>query len=251
MNSLENLLDWCKNKNIIVAGGGPSLDVCEKELEYFCGADSLFILADVVAEKFILKYPETNRLIFTVENRHHRYLSNVRGERIAVYRGARERNMNISVNECFSFHFDFESNVKDSMMLKSPGTVMGAALYWALYVAIRHKRRQTVYLLGMDLCYLENQIYNRYCKFNEKRDFFNNRETREWNAMLQRTSTGIMQNNSVIKTSFEFQRARENMETLIQNTPDIQIIDFSPVGISGKFVKKSIPGKIKAEIIAT
>jgi hypothetical protein len=252
MESLEKLLSWCSRKNIVVVGGGPSLDFCLQELDHLVKEDSVFLLTDIVSANFIKLYPDSNRLIFTVESKRHNYLLGLLNERIACYYRADKKNYNEKLNQCYAFHFDIDENEKNriktdnSYAMKSPGTVAGAIIYWGLVAANVNQQKSQMILLGVDLSYIDNQVYNRLCKFTFLQNYWTNRENREWTAVLQRTANMEYVNGYVIRTSREFSLTREKLGVLLSREK-FNLYDYSPMGISANFVKKVIPAKISSE----
>jgi len=131
----------------------------------------------------------------------------------------------------------------------SPGTVAGAAIFFALSMAMTALTRNTpVILFGIDLFYIDNQVYNRLCKYEIIRDFWTNRESREWVGVLRRTSYIEIINGSMVRTSAEFLVTRTNLQLLIQKFNKVVVMDYSPLGISPEYVKKMVPKKISSEI---
>ncbi|MDH4263398.1 MAG: hypothetical protein OEV78_10185 [Spirochaetia bacterium] len=247
MESLEKLISWCSRKNIVVIGGGPSLDVCIDEITNLIGDDTVFLLTDIVSSNFIKMFPESNRLIFTVEPRRHNYLINLQNELIACYLRAEKKNFSEKNNKCYMFHFDIdELDTEDSLSIKSPGTVSGAIIYWSLMVSKFNGNKSSIFLFGIDLCYIDNQVYNRLCQFTFKHDYWNNRESREWVAILKRTANIIYFNGFLIRSSFEFSTTKKKLEILLEGGGNV-VYDYSPLGISSNFVKKVIPNKISSE----
>lgn len=279
MQSLEALGDWCASANIVIIGGGVSLDQCDHEITQLAAdkENTVFFLADIVSEKFIRLYPGARVLVFSVENRYHHFLKLLRGQKIAIYTKANERNRPRlgakapNRNTYFRFHFDFDNAENGpSMLLKSAGTVIGPAVYWALYLSLLYNNKvENIYLLGLDFYYLENQMYNRFCSSSLLRTYWQNRETSEWIRVLKKTSHIETQGPYVLRTSAEFKKTMENLEILIRNSKTgANLYDFSPLGIgrggspvikigqgsdtrTGEIVKKIIPKKIKDQIFAT
>lgn len=252
--SLEILKEWSAAENIAVVGGGPSLDLCHDDIRDLLKKDTLFLLSDIVSQKFITEFPQSKRLIFTVEQRNHGYLRTIENEKIAMYIYARRNNLNCLLNKVYNFHFDFDNNIshKESFQMKSAGTVSGSAIYWALYVTLSCNQVKSIYLLGIDLYYIDNQVYSKMCNFSHKRNYFDNRETRELNAIFKKSSIFLVSGNFLVKTSIEFNKTRENLNILLEKYKDmIPIYDFSPLGVDSGIVKKIIPAKIKSELSAT
>jgi len=245
MESLKDLLPKLGQKNIAVIGGGPSLDFCMPEIASLAHDDTLFLLTDIVSENFIKMFPGSSRMVFTVEPRRHNYLGAMVNEQIAFHCGARKRNFNQRENSCYMFHFDFDSAVPaNSFAMKSPGTVAGAIIYWALQVARQNGDAAQILLFGVDLSYIDNQVYNRLCKFSFHQNYWNNRETREWAAILQRTADIEFKEGYLVRSSREFSLTKENLGILLENYKYTRLFDYSPMGISAKYVKKRIPGEI-------
>lgn len=251
MESLEKLLPSCTHKNIVVVGAGPSLDFCMPEIADLASDDTLFLLTDIVSENFIKVFPHSQRLVFTVESRRHNYLSALVNERIAVYSKAQKKNYKNykeAQNRCYGFHFDMDVLEPDqhekSFAMKSPGTVAGAAIYWALAVSALNSGKPRIILFGIDLSYIDNQVYNRLCKFSFTQNYWHNRESREWVAILQRTSEIEFKEGYVIRSSREFSLTKEKLGILLAGFANTRLLDYSPMGISAEYVKKTIPGKI-------
>lgn len=248
MESLENTLNYCLCRNIAIIGGGPSLDFSMEEIEHLYRQDTVFFLTDIISDNFIKIFPDSKRLIFTVEAKPHNYLKNLANEKIAAHVRADTRNYSKKKNHCYSFHFDIDKpGIKNSFEMKSPGTVAGAAIYWALSVSKRNQNPNNIILFGIDLSYIDNQVYNRLCKFSFQQDYWTKRENREWIAILKKTADIQFSYGYVIRSSREFSMTKEKLEILIQNQKNIMIMDYSPMGISENLVKKVIPKKIMFE----
>lgn len=254
-SSLEEFLPGLKARKVVIAGAGPSLDYCRHEIKENIAADSLFFLTDIIAANFIRLYPKARRIIFTVECRLHAYLKSLQNEEIAFYTGASRANLPVSIKDLYLFHFDFDE--KDSGFLSgvstrlvSPGTVSGAALAAALYLAKKGRRLTEIDLLGVDFSYPEERIYSRMAyRPGEESPYFNRRENREYHSMVARGSRLWLKQGFGIVTSEEFFRAKKNFETLLLSIPgsaldSLLINDFSPLGLSAGVCKK-IPHLLK------
>jgi len=239
---------------VVVVGAGPSLDYCHHEIKENFDTNALFFLTDIVAANFIRHYPQSRRLIFSVEHRLHGYLKSLKNEEIAFYTGANRANLPTIENRLFRFHFDFDEKKSaymssHSTRLVSPGTVAGAALAAALYLAKESQNRVEIDLLGIDFAYPEERVYSRLAYRPVQSSYWNRRESREYEAILARSSRVWLKNGFAIPTSEEFFRAKENFETLLLSIPGstlegVQVNDFSPLGL-GAGVMKKIPHGMK------
>ncbi|MDH5719898.1 MAG: hypothetical protein OEZ13_04665 [Spirochaetia bacterium] len=245
--NLEKLLPAMQNGRYCIIGAGPSLDFCEKEITELAEKETTFLLSDSVASSFIKIYPNTKRIIFTVEARYHLYLKTLKKESIAFYIHANKRNLSEEETAIYLFQFVYDLKKSDlkTTVLVSPGTVAGAMLSWALYSAknLKFKSTPEIYLLGVDLAYADNMIYSRL--FSAKYEAFNlffNRETHEYIASLKKSSYAYLINGFPVRTSDEFYKTKKNIEKLIDtiNFP-LRIYDYSPLGIVSAKVEKRAP----------
>jgi len=226
-------------KNYVLIAGGPSLDYWLNEIEALSLQNTLFFLTDVVALKFIQKYPKSRRMIFSLESRIHLYLKGLEAENIAFYYKANKANVDFSKNRIFLFHFDFDPEIEYSTRISSPGTVAGAIFYWVISELFKKSGRTKLHLFGLDLAYPDNQMYNRLSRTHYKDSYWNRKEKSEWIMVLKRSAWVIPRGGFLIRTSEEFKSTRENLEIFIEKWGNkIEIYDYSPLGIGSNYVKK-------------
>ena len=253
--ALENLLRKCDFSSVVLVGAGPSLDYCTHEIEEALEKGALFFLTDIVARQFVHRYPSSHRVIFSVENRRHDYLQSLYDEDLAFYAEAGRYNLPRCSNRVYLFHFDFDQKnlpqlADVSTCLVSPGTVAGAALSAALYLARLNAKMREIRLLGLDFSYPEERVYARMAASDRfPGNYWRRREVHEWEAAAMRGSRFQVVGGYVIRTSEEFYRSKENFEILLgsiegSSIEGITIIDYSPLGLSRHVIKK-IPASMK------
>ena len=250
--SLEKLLPLMKNGKYCLIGAGPSLDLCLQEIEECLKNNFVFLISDSVAVSFLKRFPESKRIIFTVENRYHSYLKRLENENIAVYINYNERNIpRNKKNNIFGFQFVFDAPEKHKNMIRliSAGTVAGAMFSWVLYAAkiLKFDNKPELTLLGTDLAYIDGMVYSKFflSKHHDSSCFLN-RETHEYLASLKKSSYAWVKHDQIIKTSEEFYQTKKNLEKIIDtiNFP-LNIYDYSPLGINSAKVEKKIPSSLK------
>lgn len=214
---------------MVLIGAGPSISFWYQNIIDLANNGALLLAADSAARGLLPLLPSHAKLIvFSVEKRSHSYLRSLpHAIPIALYWQANWDNVPKKVEP---FVFQFVAENQPWLQLVSPGTVMGAALAYALY---RHKAAQQgeVHLFGIDFCYLDQQVYsplvyhhlplvNRLARY----------ENMEYIRVLKKTSCLFEQNHWLIRTNSELLIARSNMARLINSvTTPLSIFNYSPI----------------------
>ena len=252
---LHDLKGELNCSHIVILGAGPSLNYVEPVIEKFCANNALFLIPDVLARSFIKKYPTSNRIIFTLENRRHPYLFGLANEKIAVYYKTNILNLPKASNSIYLFHFDFDNDFNkesiESTQVVSPGTVTGAAFAWAIQTIYSEYNQKVesihVHTMGVDLSYPDCQMYGRLAQYPMLNDYWLNRETSEWERVLKKTTHAILKNGYIIRTCDEFIKTKQNLETMLETVDSrLKLFDYSPLGIEHPVCAKWDP-KINSE----
>lgn len=244
-----------------VVGAGPSLDLCEEDILQFIEKKVIFILSDVIALYFIQKFPQSKRLVITVEKRSHVYLKQLQNEHIFFYHGVRRDNLP-QKNFLYPFYLSHEHVAQISSLPKpmqkklfhlvSPGTVGGLSLSLAFFLLLYHPKvkprekktnvEKKVFCMGLDFSYPDVRVFSRYANIFLPTTRFYSRESYELITVFKKTSTFDMKMGQVIRGSAEFGLAAENCARLIESLPpQVQVEDFSPLGINSVRIKKRVP----------
>lgn len=227
-----------------LVAAGVSLDACSAQIEQLLKEEIVFILSDIIAFSFIKKYPQSKRLIITVEYRPHNYLKKLKHEHIFFYRSGRRDNLTAS-NFCYPFILMGEKlSAWQELALVSPGTVGGLSLSLAFYLLLFHPHKtrgqQKISLLGLDFSYAHARLFSRYVQVHLSFSRLYSRELYELEAVYKKTSHWQMSKGQLLRSSAEFILAAQNCTRLLETAPaEIELIDFSPWGISSQRLKKS------------
>lgn len=236
--------EWLHNHYCLVAAG-PSLDNCSVQIDKLIKKNTIFILSDIIAFSFIQKYPQSKRLIITVEHRPHNYLKKLKQEHIFFYRGGRRDNLTAS-NFCYPFVLAGEKlSAWQELILVSPGTVGGLSLSLSFFLLLFHPqktaiKKKNITLIGFDLSYVHARLFSRYVQVHLPFSRLYSRELYELETVYKKTSHWQMQQGQLLRSSAEFVLAAQNCAQLIKTAPqEVELEDFSPWGISTHRLKKS------------
>lgn len=248
-------------------GAGPSLDLCEQDiLQFIKKNDTIFVLSDSVAQFFIDRFPQSKRVIITVEKRPHSYLKQLKNEHIFFYHGVRLDNLP-KQNFLYPFYLSHESlteifspasssapllsrlslSHEKFFHLVSPGTVGGLSLSLAFFLQLYHPQakkhtEKKVTCMGLDFSYLDNRVFSRYAKIYFEANRFASREQYELIVVYQKTSELLFKFGQAIRSCAEFSLANKNCVQLIESLPpQVSVEDFSPLGIDSVRTKKRVP----------
>jgi hypothetical protein len=222
-------------------GAGPSLDYCDREIADLQSAGAQFLLSDSIAAAFLKRWPASNAAVFTVEMRRHPYLCRINGKiTLFAYQRSNPRNYAAYVGMKVR-KFKLLGEEGDLPALYSPGTVLGTMLSFA--VDSLNAVGGEIHLLGVDLSYIDNQVYCRYIGDHAPPvNRLASREFWQFEMSLKKASGLLLKSGFAIRTSLEFMQARKNMCAFIEQIPEhIKVIEYSPLGLDCKRVEKRIP----------
>ncbi len=161
---------------------------------------------------------------------------------VYAYHRAHPRNLRLSdKSEIILFKLLGEQG--EFPALYSPGTVMGTMLSFA--VGCLAESGGEIHLLGADLFYVDDQVYNRYIDPHAPPTHRTaSREFWQYEMVLKKSSGILTKSGFAIRTSFEFMQTRENMRAFVRQLPDnLHICEYSPLGLDCERVQKRIPGE--------
>lgn len=238
----EDLTSTKKERVVVIVGAGISLDNFFPRMEEILSLNPLFLLADSIASVFIRHFPQVPRVVFSVEQRRHTYLKSLSGEKIFFYCGGERRNLPEEKRNNKVSYFSLKGSLESCpLQFSSPGTVAGIAFAYALHV-LDIESPASIIFAGLDFSYPENRIYSRAISYSHLFNRLKVRESHEYVAVLSKSAYGIIREEKMLRTSAEFQVARENFRTIIDQLPDsISLFDMSSVGITSPRITKIFP----------
>ncbi len=212
-------------------------------IEDLAAAGCRFLVSDSVAAGFLRRWPGLDAAVFTVELRRHPYLLRLsHATPVYAYHRAHPRNLRLHLKgDIIPFKLSGEQG--DFMALYSPGTVMGTMLSFA--AGSLAERGGEIHLLGADLFYIDDQVYNRYIDpHTPPINRITSREFWQYEMVLKKSSGVLAKSGFAIRTSFEFMQSRENMRAFVRQLPEnLHICEYSPLGLDCERVQKRIPGE--------
>ncbi|HRP70508.1 MAG TPA: hypothetical protein PLY93_13350 [Turneriella sp.] len=230
---------------IALVGAGPSLDLCLDVMNTLVARGAFFCVADSVAVAFQKKFPQTPFCVFTVETRRHAYLLRLKKNPAApvtlwAYHNANARNL-IKFHQGYTIQrFKLVGEEGGLPTLYSPGTVFGVMLAFAME---RIAPRGEIHLIGADFSYLDQRIYTRFLEPHTPlttRLF--TREIWQLEMVFKKTSQVILKHGVVVRTSFEFLNARENIRAFVERLGEgVRLVEYSPLGVDTAWVEKRAP----------
>ncbi|MCS6984816.1 MAG: hypothetical protein NZM25_06810 [Leptospiraceae bacterium] len=228
-----------EGREIALVGAGPSLLFWKNEISRL-KEKALFLVADIVARGFVRAFGAAHKmLVFSVESKRHSYLISLpKHIPIAFYARGNLRNLP-RYNPVYFFALMAED--QPFLKLPSPGTVMGLALAYALYLLRGYGG--VLHFFGMDLAFLDGMVYAPMVySFGGGCSRLHPYEQQELVRSYQRGTSFIKERNFVIRTSAEFLQARQNILQLLKtvNFP-LEILNYSPVSLPLPQVTQMIP----------
>lgn len=227
-------------QEIALVGAGPSLDLWYWQLQQL-KEKALFFIVDIVASGFFKKFGIPKHcLVFSVEKKRHLYLQNLsKNIPLAVYSGINWRNI---PQENPVYVFSLVGEKSPFLALVSPGTVMGLAFAYSLYL-FQKQGGGILHSFGLDYCFKDFQVYSRlvhYKSLNTNR--YQTFEQQELFRYYRRGDVFFTKNGLILRTSREFWQSRKNLEKLLEtvNFP-LKIFNYSSWGFSFPFVQQMNP----------
>ena len=236
-----------KGRHLAIIGAGPSIDFCISDIEECINAGFIFFISHSMARAFISRFPLAKRIIFSVENTTHNYLKGLSGEDLVLYIGSSHNLSRVQVNRIFYFHLpgDDASSHK-STLLKSPGTVLGIAMYFALYIQKMTGIFCKIFLFGADFSYPDNRIYSRFIQYSRPFSRVYTREGHELFAVIRKSTHIRLKAGQKIRCSHEMVKTKENVESMLKSyDAPLALYDFSMLGLSEDVVEKVVPSGAK------
>ncbi len=240
------LLPYMVSKNYVIVGSGPSLVYSIDEIHLLNNETTTFLLSDSIAFPFILLFKPKNYIIFTVEHRSHSYLKQFINTKICIYEKANFFNLPRTKNNLFYFHYPHTENPISRITLLSLGTVVGTMLSWCLYAFKAELVQKKIYFAGVDLCFIDHQMYNKFLSYTMYTSRFSTFESAEYYRTLKKSAFFLSYQEFLIKTSHEFLETKKNILTIIEEVKQkygdlVLFKEFSPIGFLSNYVQKIVP----------
>ncbi len=228
--------------DFVLVGAGPSLMPALLDLQHLVATGAQVLLADSVARGLTgkVRWGIPHPIVFSVEQRRHPYLYGLPPEwHIAMYWQSNLHNLPLHRS---AWLFSFAGENAPWLQLVSPGTVLGAALAYALY-CLKQSDGGRLYLLGIDFSYLDYQIYTpAVYPHLPLPSRWHTYESAELVRTYSKTGGFLPLHGHLLRTSAELTTTRANFARLIDSAKfPLQVYNYSPVPLPTPAVTQITP----------